>query len=372
MLKFMSVFLLFAISILIIFCKKFLRHTWDKSEARRKSFPVLDGRRSHPAPQVCWHPALKIKKQANGLIDDERVENSLHREAGIYRSKLSGISLYWQSYRPKNVKDVTHGVVILHGYGNHCDYNIRQYALTLAALNNAWVFTFDSPGHGRSDGLWALISDWNLFIEEGAEIVRSVFLPELSKLNRPVFCWGESQGGAVAIHMAMSSPKLFRGLVLSCPMCGIADEVKPPSFLIGILLTAARFAGRLPVTPSNKDISLLMYKDQEVYQSMKVGVNRNLLLYQGKTRLATARELLRGSSDIIRRAATEMVTPFFLLHGDCDYVCPIQKSKEFYENAAVEDKSFEVVRGGWHGLLHNHNTEKTYALIFNWINQRLK
>merc|ERR1719317_1844469 len=184
---------------------------------------------------------------------------------------------------------------------------VRQQAMTTAALNNAWAFTLDFPGHGRSDGLWGYIPDWALMIEQIAEVVQNVFLPKVEKTGKPVFCWGESQGGAVAIHLCMLRPKLFKGVVLVCPMCDIADDVKPPEIVVQALIFVSKFAGTLPVMPSN-DHMKLVWKDSRFYDSVVVGPSKNKLSYKGKPRLATARELLRGSLEIIRRCETEMTT----------------------------------------------------------------
>ena len=83
---------------------------------------------------------------------------------------------------------MTHALVMLHGYGNHCYFRLHTAAMTYATLNNSWVFTFDLPGHGRSDGLWVFIGDWEVIIGQIAELVDSFFLPQARELEKPVFC----------------------------------------------------------------------------------------------------------------------------------------------------------------------------------------
>lgn len=352
--------------------RKFLKLKLDTAEVRRKVFPpMLAGKRSHPSPQTCWHPALKISKNLDGSVDDVSLERRLDYKRGFYHAKRGGVKIFWQSWRPKTLEKVSHGMVVCHGYGDHSDYGERQKSMTFALLNNAWVFTFDYPGHGRSDGLWGLISDWKLLIAQIAETIEEVFLPKLSAIKKPLFCLGTSQGGAAAIHLCMYRPKLFRGLLLLCPMCDVADEVKPSAVVTNALVFFSKIAGKLPVSPV-RDFTILIFKNPKEYELQKVGPYRNLLCYSGKPRLATSRELLFASIEIIQRAALDFRTPFLLVHGDCDQVCPIEKSKEFYEKAGVEDKTFEEISGGWHFLFDPiHNPERTYGLMFNWINQRI-
>jgi len=371
MLKFVSTVAL-TLSFFFILWKKFLKLPLDSADTRRKVYPTTSSKRSHPTPQTCWHSRLKIQKKLDGTVDDGRLEKSLNYEKGYYTTWRRGSTkIFWQSWRPKRLDKVTHGLIICHGYGDHCDYGERQKALTFAALNEAWVFSFDIPGHGRSDGLWGYISDWKLMIAQIAEVIEEVFFTQLSKLDRPTFCFGTSQGGAIAIHLCMQRPELFKGLVLACPMCDIADEVKPPASLTNILVFLSKFGGKLPVMPIT-DHRKLICKNPEEYERQRVGPHRNLLSYSGKPRMATARELLFASLETIDRAAVDLRTPFLIVHGDCDYVCPIEKSKEFYEKAGVKDKTFKEIPGGWHFLFDPiHDSEKIWELFFSWINERI-
>jgi len=252
---------------MIIIYQWFLSYPLDSAEARRRAYPILINSRSHPTPQVGWHPAQKITKKPDGTVDDLKIERNLKVENGYYVTRSGGLRVFWQSYRPKNLGEVTHGYVLLHGYGAHSDYTIRQRALMISQLNNAWVFTFDYPGHGRSDGLWAFISDWKLLIRQCTEIVEFEFLPKVLKLKKPMFCLGFSQGGAVGIHLCMLRPKLFRGIVLISPMCGISDELHPSPYLTKILTFISWFAGKLPIVPK-KDLQKLIFKDSIVYKSL--------------------------------------------------------------------------------------------------------
>jgi len=356
---------LFLLIIMVFLCRKYLKFPLDNAEARRILYPVT-GKRSHPAPQYFWHPALNVTMQSNGYGDDERVEQSLHTERGYYTTEEGQVKIFWQSYRPKRLENVTHALVMLHGYADHCDFTVRQQAMTSATLNNTWVFTLDYPGHGRSDGLWAFIEDWAVLIAQIAEVVEIFFLPQIRAIGKPMFCWGTSQGGAVAIHLCMSHPNLFEGAVLLCPMCDIAKDVRPTECAVRCLVCASRFAGRLPVIPS-EDLSLLLFEDHIIIENLG---NSNKLDYRGKPRLATGRELLRAATEIISRSANEMTTPFLLIHGDNDRICPIEQSKEFYKTAAVEDKMFEEIPGAWH-LVLEYDIERTFQVIFDWINQRL-
>jgi len=355
--------------LVIILYRKYWKFPLDTAESRRQLFPVTDSKRSHTTIQISWHPELNITKKSDGLVDVERVENNLHCERGYYTTKEGGVQIFWQSYRPKRLEDVTKALVMLHGYSDHCDYSIRQHAMTWATLNNTWVFTLDYPGHGRSDGLWALIEDWGVLIGQIAEVVDNIFIPEVQKIQTPLFCWGGSQGGAVAIHLCMSRPDLFLGALLISPMCGFGDDVKPSPCAIKCLTCVSKLLGWLPVVPG-RDHSTLIFEDQEIYESVDSGPQCNKLNYRGKPRLATGRELLRATLEIGTRSKSEMTTAFLVVHGDNDALCPIEETRKFYDMAPVEDKMFKEIPGGWHAIIE-HDVPGIHQLLFDWVNKRL-
>jgi len=341
----------------------FLSFEHDSAEARRTAFPTKQ--REHPTPQVGWHPDLKIK-EADGIVDAMCLEDSLQVKQGYYKLKSENVKIFYRSYRPSNIRDVSHGIVLCHGYTDHLDYTIRQVALTMATLNSAHVFTFDIPGHGRSDGLWCLINDWNHMVKQIAEMVETIFCKEMRDNGKPVFCWGYSQGGALAIHLCMSHQYLFKGAILLSPMCEVA--AKPGPWLEGLLNAISYIAGSFPLVPTS-DNSINVWKDPKIHHSFKLGPHKNLLAYPGNPRFATARELLLACNEIGRRAKNEMKTPFLILHGTDDKVCPQKASKQFHKTAPVKDKTFISLPGVWHGLL-TENIVQHYKYQFDWINRR--
>jgi len=103
-----------------------------------------------------------------------------------------------------------------------------------------------APGHGRSDGLINYVPDFNRLVSDTAEYF-DLLHAKFPRLRR--FLYGESMGGAVALLVARARPSMYSGAVLSAPMVKIADEMKPPQFVVNTLVTLSHHFPTVAVTP---------------------------------------------------------------------------------------------------------------------------
>ena len=109
------------------------------------------------------------------------------------------------------VRGTTSGtrVVLLHGFTQtHRSWDVIADALVEAGYE---VIALDLPGHGRSGGLRAGLT-------ETAELVAAA-------AGTAVYV-GYSMGGRVALHLALAAPQLVRGLVLIGATPGLPDEAQ--------------------------------------------------------------------------------------------------------------------------------------------------
>ncbi|URE40607.1 Putative lysophospholipase [Musa troglodytarum] len=131
-------------------------------------------------------------------------------------------------------------ICMIHGYGNDISWTFQATPIFLAQHGFA-CFALDLPGHGRSQGLRAFVSDVDAVACDCLAYFRSVRQsPELQGL--PCFLFGESMGGALCllIHLLeQEGEQRWDGAVLVAPMCkvtipfivlhGSADVVTDPS-----------------------------------------------------------------------------------------------------------------------------------------------
>ena len=317
-------------------------------EGRRLQFPPEKD--SHPRPSPNWALADSLAYK-NGFVVTE-----------------TGLKIWWQCFRPSKPEGV---LVTLHGYADHSDYRMYELSHELAKRDNLMVVTLDQPGFGRSDGLWGYIPDWLDHVHTCSQAIKQILkaTTDSATSNLPVFCYGHSMGGGLAISMSVLYSKMFKGLVLSAPMCGINPNLRRSWIVEKLLFIVSDWFPRLPITPV-PDLSRLCYRDAAFHaQEMK----KNRLAFPLKPRLGTARSMLKAQTWIAENVH-KVKLPFLIVHGDNDLVTSHDMSARFCDAAGSTDKEIELVRGGYHILtgygMDEEVSDFVFKRIISWIHTR--
>ena len=317
--------------------------------ARRLKFPPEQG--LHPGPTQDWVES-----------------NSLQYRSGFV--EVDSHQIWWQSFRP--ISGPIRGIVVMyHGYGDHSDYLIYEIAHDLAVSGGLIVIAFDQPGFGRSDGLWGYVPDWfehvSSCMKATEAIVPLVSSPGGPKL--PIFGYGQSMGGGIAITAGILHPTLFAGILLTAPMCGIAAGLRRNVLVERFFIFLSGLFPTLPIAPV-ADLGALCYEDASFYEYV---TKTNMLNYPGQLRLGTARALM-GAQEWIGANAKRLETPFLVLHGDTDYVTSAECSQALFRAAGTKDKEIEILKGYYHVMLGPGagKGKSNYAMqrLVAWIKHR--
>jgi acylglycerol lipase len=231
------------------------------------------------------------------------------------------------------------------------------------------------PGHGRSDGLHALVASWQAHLAAVEHWCDAVAAPArrrddgAGEARLPLFAFGSSMGGALAISLALRRPAFFDGLMLVAPMVRLARELRPPL----ATYLALQLLSRVPVLC---DVGLLPRNDrtranyaQAAAWRLDEHLQRNGLAYMGRMRLRTTRALIEATDQLA--AQMEGVrTPFLVLHGTLDRTTAPESSKELVHRAAAPDRACELVEGAVHGLHYGETPEvmlRVHWRLFMWL-----
>ncbi|CAI5938307.1 unnamed protein product [Closterium sp. NIES-64] len=187
----------------------------------------------------------------------------------VYYRNSRGVEIFTKRWQP--LDGVVKGIVVYcHGYGDTCTYHFDAVAVSMAQQQYL-VYGMDYEGHGCSQGLHAYIPRFDTIIDDVVEFTDALRAsPALSSL--PVFLYGESMGGAVAIKTHWRRPDAFRGAVLLSPMCKIAEELMPPPMVVSAFLALNSVIPKVKMVPG-KDISDIGMRDL---------ANRKRMVQQGK------------------------------------------------------------------------------------------
>ena len=105
---------------------------------------------------------------------------------------------------------------------------LSRVAVSFARLG--YIVSLDYVGHGRSDGLHGLINTVDDLVDDVAQFINTITIKGESLMNKNVFLYGESLGGAVSFKLCTSQSvsSCIKGVVLMSPMIKISDKMKPP------------------------------------------------------------------------------------------------------------------------------------------------
>ncbi|KAI4370629.1 hypothetical protein MLD38_018960 [Melastoma candidum] len=256
-------------------------------------------------------------------------------------------------------------IFICHGYAMECSITMESTAIRLVEAGYA-VFGLDYEGHGKSGGLSGYMDSFDDLVDDCCIHFRSVCERKENK-GRMRYMLAESMGGAVSLLVHRKMPGFWDGAVLVAPMCKIADDVKPPTVVVTVLMTLCNVIPTWKIIPT-KDIIDLALKQPHIRDE----VRSNPYCYKGRPRLKTGHELLRVSLEL-EKTLNQVSLPFIVLHGEEDRVTDIGVSRQLYKEASSSDKTFKSYPGMWHGLLYGETPENINAVfvdIIGWLDAK--
>lgn len=254
--------------------------------------------------------------------------------AGEWASRApGGPALFGRSWRPPTSPRAS--ILIVHGLAEHSG----RYAATAAALTGAGfgVHAVDYRGHGKSEGGRVHVDD----VDEYVSDVRAA----LEQVRRhdpalPVFLLGHSQGGLVALKLALDDPGATCGLVVTSPFLAVHPSSRPSAGIRALAKVMLRLAPRLPM-PTHIDARLLS-RDPAAAEAYA----RDPLV----SRAASAgwlRAIGRAQRDV-RRGAPRLRVPTLMINGHDDflYLVDSQQKPLFDLLGAPRDMKKHVVLDG--------------------------
>ena len=244
----------------------------------------------------------------------------------------------------------------MHGYAEHCG----RYDHVAEAFvdRGAAVHAYDQRGYGRSDGRRAYVDRFEQYLADLDLFRRHV---QTKTPDVPVFLFGHSMGGLVALLYVLNRTPDLRGLFLSAP----AIEVNPD--LAPILRKLAQVLGRLvPTLPTVRFSGGSISRDPAVVAAAR----NDPLNYYGRTLARTGAELLRAGEEAQSRLH-ELQTPFIVLHGTADPLATPAWSRRLYERAVAEDKTLKLYDGLYHETFNEPEQEEVLRDLGTWLAERM-
>ena len=265
-----------------------------------------------------------------------------------------GLVLYGQSWTPASPRAA---VLIVHGLAEHSG----RYASTAAVLAGAGfaVHAIDYRGHGRSEGRRVHVDDVDDYV---ADVQAGLLETRRRSPGVPVFLLGHSQGGLIALKLALDHPAAIDGLVVTSPFLAVHAASRPSPAVRGMARVMVRVAPRLPM-PTHIDVGLLSRekavgeayaRDPLVSHAASAGWLRAIGLAQRE----------------VRARARELRVPTLLMASGNDRLVDPEVTRQFARDAAPDVVEFVWWDGFYHEMLNDQGREQVLARIVDWLARR--
>ncbi|WP_029192350.1 alpha/beta hydrolase [Paenibacillus harenae] len=246
-------------------------------------------------------------------------------------------------------------VCIVHGIGEHGD----RYGHVASSMTEAGfaVIALDLHGHGRSSGKRGHIHSLGAAASDAALIIEAA---EDRHPGVPVFLYGHSMGGNVALSCALRYKPQIRGLILTSPWLRLAFKPNPAVEWIGRKLARVMPALQQSTGLNPADLYRPGYPAAAPIADPLCHTKITLRTY---TEIAAGGEWALSHSDLLH-------VPLLLMHGTSDRITSFEASRQLAESLGGQCR-FAVSEGGYHELHNDSDGEKTIAGIINWIELQL-
>lgn len=247
-------------------------------------------------------------------------------------------------------------VLLIHGFTEHgrrlqplAEYFAQQGFIAVAP---------DLRGHGESEGDRIYIRAFDDFLTDLDQIYQLV---RAEDPDLPTFLFAHSMGGAISTLFAATRQPDISGFALSAPAVTVGSHIYPILRQVAKLLSHV-----LPKLRLVKIGSRWVSRNPNVVDDFR----SDPLNYHGSIPIRTAAEIMRATKKI-RRTATEIEAPIFVMQGTSDKIVSPSGAELLYEMVGSNDKTLKFYEGLYHSLVEEPERETVIADLTRWIEARM-
>ncbi len=247
-------------------------------------------------------------------------------------------------------------VLVLHGYGEHSG----RYEHVLEALVEAGFsgLAIDYRGYGLAEGRRGCLRSFDEYVTDA---LRGLSLARHKKgADEPLFLLGHSQGGLLALRVAMEEGLGLSGLLLSSPWLGMAMKV--PAWKQWIARLASRFMPDLAL-PSDIPTGWITTDPEQV----SLADADPLMVRKGSARWLTE---IYGAQETVKAGLASVTLPTLLMAAGDDRLVSTAESRAFFERLGASDGTWKEYPGLRHELFNEVERERVFVDFTGWIRDR--
>ncbi len=241
-------------------------------------------------------------------------------------------------------------LVIAHGYAEHA-MRYQEFADFFVPLGYA-VHALDHHGHGKSDGLPAVIES---FAATDADLDTLINQVRDENGVDAVKLIGHSMGGSIATHYALTYQEKLSGLILSGPAIGGGV----PPITRALLRLFKRINPAMGVTKLD---SAAVSRDGSVVEDYRA----DPLVFRGKVPAATASSMMDAIARY-KRAVASITVPTLYMHGAADALVKLKHAQPIARRFGSSDMTEKVYDGLYHEIFNEPERARVLTDLANWL-----
>jgi alpha-beta hydrolase superfamily lysophospholipase len=248
-------------------------------------------------------------------------------------------------------------MIVSHGFGEHGGA-YQPLAEALGWRLELDVVAVDFRGHGRSPGRRGVIRRYEDLIDDLLAVVDWSLdrLPDL-----PRFVLGHSNGGQVALRIALRGRDAIDGLVVSNPALRVVMPIPRSKLMVARLL--ARHAPWITLRGTIR--SELLTRDAALQEEHRTDPLRH-------DRMSPPYFFgLVAGGEMLMAKASEIRTPILMLLGGQDPVIDPATSREFFDRVGTDDKTLHIYPKMLHEPLNELGREQVVDDVVHWLEGRI-
>ncbi|MCW3787172.1 alpha/beta hydrolase [Plebeiibacterium sediminum] len=261
--------------------------------------------------------------------------------------------MYWLP--SGNIKAV---ICLVHGLGGHIA-RFADFAHEFCK-NKIGVIGVDLRGHGKSQGKRGDVKTLNEFYEDIKSSLK--YLEQIVPENTPLYIYGNSMGGPVALKFAMENTDIFHGVILAAPWFTLYKQPE------GIKLSVLRMISMIfPCATFSSGIKSGEFRsDPKKQQEAKSDVLAHKYI---SARLFSFIHDL--GLDLVLNKANDFNLPTIIFHGNIDRVTDYKSSLKYKENN-TENVEFVLLPNTKHEIHVEPERNNVLNKIVSWIESNEK
>lgn len=247
-------------------------------------------------------------------------------------------------------------VIIIHGAGEH--HGRYRWVIDKFNKERLHVVAGDLPGQGQTRGKRGHIDSFDQYIDTIYN-----WYKEAAEYDLPVFLYGHSMGGLIAIRSMMEKHMPMKGVILSSPCLGLYEYPGKMKEWATKLLHR--------VTPTWGGESGI--RTEYVTRSPEIReAYRNDELRVTKVSYRWYQELIKAMRISLMEAERFPDVPLFTMVSGDDYVVDKYAAHRWFNQLTTSDRSLKEWKGLYHELLNEPERDLVFRYVMRFIHTRLE